>query len=140
MNKKEIIKVNVTWCEKNFCATLSDNVPGAVLFTAKNIFELKKEATETLNFHIKGMLKDGEDVPQWLKNGDYEIEYCYKNTAALIHACEPYATIAALSRVTGINQHQLSHYANGVRKPRPAQQRRIIDGMHQIGRELLSIG
>ena len=56
-----------------------------------------------------------------------------------IHACEPYASLAALSRATGINQRLLSHYANGLRHPRPGQRQRIVDGVHSIGRELLSV-
>ena len=31
----EKIIVNVAWCDKNFGGTLSDNVPGAVVFTAR---------------------------------------------------------------------------------------------------------
>jgi hypothetical protein len=53
--------------------------------------------------------------------------------------CSPYASIAAISRASGINQHQLSHYANGIKKPRPAQRRRILDGIHKIGRELMAV-
>ena len=30
----EKITVNVSWCNKNFAASLGDNVPGAVVFTA----------------------------------------------------------------------------------------------------------
>lgn len=140
MNTKEIIKVFVEWTEKNFSASLSDNVPGAVVIAAKDISELKREVTETLRFHVEGMLADGDEIPQWLADGDYELEYEYISAAALIHACEPYATIAALSRVTGINQRQLSHYANGLRNPRPEQRKRIVEGLHSIGRELLSVG
>ena len=140
MNTKEIIKVFVEWTEKNFSASLSDNVPGAVVIAAKDISELKREVTETLRFHVEGMLADGDEIPQWLADGDYELEYEYISAAALIHACEPYATIAALSRVTGINQKQLSHYANGLRNPRPEQRKRIVEGLHSIGRELLSVG
>ena len=51
----------------------------------------------------------------------------------------PYASIAAISRVSGINQHQLSHYANGLKKPRPEQRRRIVEGLHKIGRELMAV-
>lgn len=140
MSKKEIIKVFVGWTEKNFSASLSDNVPGAVVIAAKDVAELKREVIETLRFHVEGMLVDGDEVPQWLADGDYELEYEYISAAALIHACEPYATIAALSRVTGINQRQLSHYANGLRNPRPEQRKRIVEGLHSIGRELLSVG
>ena len=140
MSKKEIIKVFVEWTEKNFSASLSDNVPGAVVIAAKDITELKRDVIETLRFHVEGMLADGDEIPQWLADGDYELEYEYISAAALIHACEPYATIAALSRATGINQRQLSHYANGLRNPRPEQRKRIVEGLHSIGRELLSVG
>lgn len=131
--------VYVEWADKNFSASLGDNVPGSVVIAARDINELKKEVEETLRFHVEGMLADGDEVPQWLIDGDYQLEYNYISVAALIHACEPYTTIAALSRATDINQRQLSHYANGVRHPRPEQRQRIIDGIHEIGRELLSV-
>lgn len=139
MDRKETIKVFVEWTDKNFSASLGDNVPGAVVIAAKDIRELKKEVADTLRFHVEGMLADGDEVPQWLADGDYELEYDYISAAALIHACEPYTTIAALSRVTGINQRLLSHYANGLRHPRTEQRQRIVVGMHLIGQELLSV-
>ena len=114
----EKIEVNVSWCDKNFGASLSENVPGAVVITAKSYDELLDEVRETLNFHVEGMLADGDDVPQWLRDGDYEIEY-HLDAAALLQMCSPYASIAAISRASGINQHQLSHYANGIKKPVP---------------------
>ena len=45
----------------------------------------------------------------------------------------------AIAKVTGINEAQLTHYANGFRKPRPLQKRKIVEGIHQLGRELMSI-
>jgi len=66
------------------------------------------------------------------------LEY-HLDTAALLQKCSPYASIAAISRASGINQHQLSHYANGIKKPRPEQRRRIVDGIHKIGEELISV-
>ena len=111
----EKIVVNVSWCDKNFGASLSENVPGAIVITAKSYDELVDEVRETLNFHVEGMIADGDDVPQWLREGDHELEY---------HL---------------VNQHQLSHYANGIKKPRPEQRRRIIEGIHKIGRELIAI-
>ena len=134
----EKIIVNVSWCNKNFGASLSENVPGAVVITAKSYDELVDEVRETLKFHIEGMLADGDDVPQWLLDGDYELE-CHLDAAALLQMCSPYASIAAISRASGINQHQLSHYANGIKKPRPEQRKRIIEGIHKIGRELIAV-
>ena len=139
MEEKKNIKVYVEWTDKNLCASLSDNVPGSIVVTAKNIIELKREVAKTLKFHIEGMFADGDEVPQWLVEGKYEFDYEYLSAAALIKACEPYASLAALSRATGINQRQLSHYANGIRHPRPEQRKRIVEGMHKIGRELLSV-
>lgn len=135
----EKIKVNVQWCDKNFGASLSDNVPGSVVLTAKSYEELLHEVPETLRFHVEGMVDDGDDVPQWLRDGDYEFEYNLADVATVLRAYEPYVSLAALSRASGINQHLLSHYANGIKQPRPMQRQRIIDGIHKIGRTLMAV-
>lgn len=135
----EKIQVNVQWCDRNFGASFGDNVPGAVVFTADTFEKLQQEAPETLRFHIEGMAKDGDDVPQWLLDGDYEFEFLCIDVSTLLKACESYASLAAISRASGINQHLLSHYANGMKKPRPKQRQRIIDGIHQIGRQLIAV-
>jgi len=135
----EKIRVDVAWCDKNFGASLGENVPGAVVLTAKTYEELQRDVPETLRFHIEGMVEDGDDVPQWLLDGDYEFVYNLLDVATLLHAYEPYFTLSALSYASGINQHQLSHYANGLKHPRPQQRQRIVEGMHKIGRELLAV-
>ena len=84
------------------------------------------------------MIADGDDIPQWLREGDYEFEY-QLDASALLQMYSPYASIAAISRASGINQHQLSHYANGIKKPRPEQRRRIIEGIQKIGRKLIAV-
>ncbi|MBO4826591.1 MAG: CopG family transcriptional regulator [Prevotella sp.] len=135
----EKIRVDVAWCDKNFGASLGENVPGAVVLTAKTYDELLREVPETLRFHINGMLEDGDDVPQWLVDGDYEFDYHLMDVATMLHAYEPFVSLAAISRASGINQHLLSHYANGLKHPRPQQRKRIVDGIHKIGRELLAV-
>lgn len=135
----ETIIVRVEWCEKNFGATFSENVPGAVVFTASRVQDLKRIAKETLDFHIKGMIEDGDKVPQWLLNGDYQFQFVFCDVASLLQSCSDMVPLVSISRATGINPHQLSHYANGIKKPRPAQRQRIIEGLHKIGRELLTV-
>lgn len=135
----EKIKVNVQWCDTNFGASLGDNVPGAVVLTANTFEELQREISETLRFHVEGMLEDGDDVPQWLVDGDYEFEYNFLDAVSLLRAYTPFLSLAAISRASGINQHQLSHYANQLKHPRPQQRQRIVDGIHKIGRELLAV-
>jgi hypothetical protein len=44
-----------------------------------------------------------------------------------------------LSRITGINQRLLGHYMTRYRVPRPAQRRKIINGLHTIGNELTAV-
>ena len=58
---------------------------------------------------------------------------------ALLNHYSGIFTKAALARITGINERQLWHYASGLRKPRKAQADRITKGLHQLGRELLSV-
>jgi len=84
------------------------------------------------------MLQDGDGVPEWLQKGDYEIEFILE-TSALLRSCEKFTSIAAIARASGINERQLSHYANGLKKPRPEQRKRIVDGLHKIGEEFLSV-
>lgn len=71
----EKIIVDVAWCDRNYGGSFGSNVPGAVVFTAPTFEVLQKEAKESLEFHIEGLVENGEDVPEWLKNGDYEFEY-----------------------------------------------------------------
>lgn len=135
----EKIIINVAWCDKNFGGSFGDNVPGAVVFTAPTFDALQKEAKESLDFHVEGLLEDGEDVPEWLRNGNYEFVYNYMDIATMLKAYSPYITLAAISRATGINQVLLSHYANGLKKPRERQVERIVNGLHKIGSELNAI-
>lgn len=133
------IKVYVSWCDKNFAASFDESVPGAVVFTADTFIHLQQEAEETLDFHIEGMIDDGDEVPAWLLDREYELDYQFQDVASLIRSIEPYVPLAAISRATGINQYQLSHYANGIKKPRPEQRQRIINGIHLIGERLMAI-
>ena len=45
----------------------------------------------------------------------------------------------ALSKRIGMNQSLLAQYIKGIKKPSPAQTKRIMDGVQQIGRELAEI-
>lgn len=132
------IKVYIEWCNKNYGATVDEQVPGAVVVTDKTFEGIKKAVAETVAFHVEGMQADGDVVPEWLAKGDYQFEWVLE-VSALLRSCEKYTSIAAISRATGINEQQLSHYANGLKKPRLQQRERIVEGLHKIGREFLSV-
>lgn len=134
----ETIQVKVDWCNKNFGASVGDNVPGAVVVTDKTLDGLKKAVAEAVAFHVEGLASDGDNVPSWLINGDYRFEW-QLTPAALLRSVERYTSMAAIARATGINEQLLSHYANGLKVPREAQRKRIVEGIHRMGEEMLSV-
>ena len=136
--EKKRIKVEVSWTDDNFCCVWNDEDAGSILVTAKTMEKLKKDFVESLRLHIEGCLKDGDKLPEYLVNGEYEPEYIL-DTAALLRDAEEYTTMAAISRASGINQKQLSHYASGLKHPRSTQIERIKAGLHRIGSQLLAL-
>ncbi len=133
-----IIKIEISWSDKNYCCGWGLDGVGAILCTNKTIEGIKKDFEESLRFHVDAMVEDGEAVPKWLANGDYKIEYSL-SAGAMLREAERFTTMAAISRVTGINQKLLSHYANSLKTPRPSQRQRIVEGLHAIGRQFLSV-
>lgn len=69
------IIVRFSKVDNKYSANLSDNVPGAIAFTADTFENLMEEADKTIQLHVEGMIKDGNEVPEWLANGDYDIEF-----------------------------------------------------------------
>lgn len=134
----EHIKIEIHWCEKNFACAYDYPDFGCIVVTNKTLDGLKKAFIESLQWHIESAIEDGEFVPEFFQSGDYVIDFELA-TSALLRTAEQYTTMAALSRVTGINQRLLSNYASEVKKPRPAQREKIISGLREIGNSMLSI-
>jgi predicted RNase H-like HicB family nuclease len=131
----EKVNVDIYYTGKNYNA-YAPILQGCVS-TASTLDEMKKNIKEAIKFHVESSLADNEPIPDVFK-GDYELEFKL-STEALLNAYSDIFTKAALSRITGINERQLWHYASGMRKPRPAQRKRIEDGLHKLGDELLSV-
>ena len=136
----EKIKVLVGWSNKNYSATTEDydRLNGIIIATGTTFEKLQKEFESALQFHIEGCLADGDSFQEWLLSGDYKIEYELA-TSALLHRLDGILTRSAIARVSGINERQIGHYALGIRNPRPEKRKQIIDGIHQISRELASV-
>ena len=73
-----------------------------------------------------------------LSNHAYIITYHF-DVESLLNYFKGIFTNAAFERLTGINQMQMSHYANGLKKPRKAQLQKIEKALHRLGDELKSI-
>jgi len=135
----EKIEVKIGWSGDNYSCIADDSaLNGIVIVTHKTMDGLKRNFKESLQFHIEGCIQSGDQLPEWLISGQYELNYVLE-TSALIHSLDGVLTRSAIARVSGINEKQIGHYASGHRKPRPKQRTKIINGIHQISRELAMV-
>jgi len=135
----EKIEVKIGWSGNNYSCVADNNaLNGVILVTNKTIDGLKRDFQESLQFHIEGCIQGGDQLPEWLILGQYELNYVLE-TSALIHSLDGILTRSAIARVSGINEKQIGHYASGYRKPRSKQRAKIINGIHQISRELAMV-
>jgi hypothetical protein len=105
--------------------------------THKTLEGVKQAYIEALEFHLEGLHADGDEIPA-IMQGKYRLDFVL-NVRALLHYFEGVLTRSALSRVSGINERQLGHYITGHRKPRPEQRKKIVEGLHRIGKEINSV-
>ena len=136
----EKITVYIGWADKNYSAYTNDfeRLNGTIAATGKTLENIKSEFQSAFQFHIEGCKKDGDKLPDYILSENYVLDYVLE-TSALLHSFDGIITRSALSRITGINQRQIGHYAAGLRKPRVEQRKKIITGFHKIGKELSSV-
>ena len=129
MNKK--LTVIVEWTGDNFGASVPDII-GCVA-TGKTPGEVKQAYASALEFHRQGA--DEGELPEWIMRGEYVLDF-ELTAGALLKYYGDVVTLSAMSRATGINTRQLSHYINGNRTPRARQRERIVAGLHTIAKQL----
>ena len=126
---KKVIVV-VEHSEKN----LSAYIEGAPIITVGNsLDDIEKNVNEAIELY----LEDNEN-PCEVLSGEYELEFKI-DAATFINYYSNIFTKAALSRITGINERQLWHYAAGVHKPRRTQMEKIQRVIRRLSNELSSI-
>ena len=129
------IIINVDYTDNFAAAPANEDI--ACVSTGRTFDELKKYMEEALRWHIDSMREDGEAVPEEFE-GEWDLEWSL-SVRALLHYTEKMISKAAISKATGINQQQLTHYSTGYRTPRPAMRKKIIDGIHSIAQKLSAI-
>ncbi|MBO7234089.1 MAG: antitoxin HicB [Paludibacteraceae bacterium] len=113
---------------------LSAYIKGApIIVVGDTIDEVKENANNAVEFY----LEDNENPCEVLK-GEFEFEFKV-DVATFINFYSGVFTKSALSRITGINERQLWHYAAGVHKPRKKQLEKIQKGIRSLTKELASI-
>lgn len=114
------MKILIDWVPDNFAAApVNDEI--ACIATGESLEEVKKNIIDALEFHMEGLVENGEAIPEFILTTRAQLKYC-----------DLYITRKALAKETGINERQLSHYANGLRHPRPAMRLRISEGIRAI--------
>ncbi|MBO7076718.1 MAG: type II toxin-antitoxin system HicB family antitoxin [Bacteroidales bacterium] len=129
------IKIIVDYTDNYAACPADDRI--ACVSTGRTLDEVKKSIAEGLRFHIDGMRADGEPIPAEFE-GEWEFEW-ELTARAMLHYTEGLVPKSAISKATGINQQQLTHYASGYRVPRPMMRQKILDGIHSIAALLSSI-
>ncbi len=132
MSKKKTIRIIIERSIDSYGA-YAENVDG-VTGVGDTADEAKKSAIKCIAL-VKKYNK--QNLPAILK-GDYEIVFKFDAESFLTYYKKIF-TNAALERMTGINQKQFQHYASGLKKPRPAQVKKIETAMHELGRELMAV-
>ena len=129
------LKAIIESTEHNYSVYI-EGIDGVVA-TGNSISEIKDNLVEAIQVFIETCKQLGCDVPAEL-SGDYSIEF-KMDVKSLLSIYNGIFTKAGLERITGINQKQLWHYANGISKPRKDQARRIEDSLHRLGNELIAV-
>ena len=69
-----MVKIDRT--EENYCAVIDDPVlNGVVVVTEKDYEKLKLSVAESVDFHVKGLVDDGDVVPEWLREKKYAFKF-----------------------------------------------------------------
>lgn len=107
----------------------SDNVSFGLIGDGKTVQET-----------IADFLNSAEEMKDYYKEQGKEfpeMEWKFKYDVASFLQYYAFAfTLAGLERITGVNQGQLSHYINGVRKPSPKTIQKIESRLHDFAKEI----
>ncbi len=96
--------------------------------------EVKQSVLECIEI-VKSF--DDKNIPAALK-GEYEIIWKF-DVESLLEYYKGIFSQTGIARLTGINEKQLNHYASGLKKPRPAQAKKIENALHRLANDLLAI-
>lgn len=129
------IVINVDYTDNFVAAPANEDI--ACVVTAKTFQDLQREMDYSLHEHINWMREDGDAIPVEFE-GEWEYEWDL-TTRAILHYTEGLVSRSAISKATGINQQQLTHYASGYRVARPAMRAKIVEGLHSIAQQISAI-
>ena len=117
---------------------LSAYIEGAPVITVGNdVKEIEKNMKEAVELYLDSC-KEMNIAPVEVLQGEFTLKFKI-DAATFINYYSSIFTKAALSRITGINERQLWHYAAGVHKPRKQQLEKIQKGINALTEDLAAI-
>jgi hypothetical protein len=132
----EKVIVNVAKTPEGYCASI-EILPGWILGTSGSFDDFTKELQASIDVFVEWAKEDGDEYPS-VFDDEYMFEYKF-NVESLLYCYNGVLNRSALSRMTGINQRQLGLYACGRSRPKEEQKIKIVDALHQLGNELISV-
>ena len=137
-NKKEVSRKTVEVIVEHAGNNLSAYIEGAPVITVGNdVKEIEKNMKEAVELYLESC-KEMNIAPVDVLQGEFTLKFKI-DAATFINYYSSIFTKAALSRITGINERQLWHYAAGVHKPRKQQLEKIQKGINALTEELAAI-
>ncbi|OAV75153.1 hypothetical protein Barb7_01252 [Bacteroidales bacterium Barb7] len=106
-----------------------EGVPGAY-GAGDTVEETKASLLEGLRLFVE----ENSEIPDVLK-GDYEIEFAF-DTSGFLKYYSSFISFAGMKAITGLNQKQLWNYANGYGKPNKATSQKILNSLHDFGKQI----
>ena len=98
----------------------------------KSVDETKSDFLQAVEDMKEVYAEEGEQFPE------VTFEFTYDLASFLNYYAYAF-TLAGLSRITGVNQGQLSHYVTGRRKPSKSTVEKIEHSLREFGEEIASI-
>lgn len=127
MKKVEVIVENTG---RNLSAYI-ENAP--IITVGNTLKEIEDNMREAVSLYL-----EDNTAPCEVLTGEFTLVFKL-DTATFINCYSGIFTKAALSRITGINERQLWHYAAGVHKPRKKQTEKMRNGISALVGELSAI-
>ena len=134
-SKKHTLNATIECLENGYSAYIK-NLDGVVA-TGSTVDEIKRNLISALDDYVETCKELNLKPPAEL-TGNYQIDFSM-DVKSLLALYDGIFTKSGLERLTGINQKQLWHYANGLSKPRRAQVLKIENALHRLGNELIAI-
>lgn len=125
---------NIEWSGDNFAGYIHDKSLGTLLFAFENVEKMNETIKDTLDFHVEGMRKDGDAIPQWYINHEYVVKPMLEMSAVL-HLYDGIIPLKSLSKLSGVDVKRLRVYASGKSKPQKQTVAMIKSGIKTIAKK-----